>query len=200
MLMALLMAAGVWLPGDVRDSTLELNLGDTMRLTLAAEDIPAVAANCTVSLHTHWVGLMTVGKINAITQQAVLTCPAGQPPDAAFSIRARIDEPARLILPDNDNTRQLLPDTPVTFTWAVAPGKVHVWEGTLWTELLIANGQGESVMAPLASVHLNGRTTTLLGLGYIPALAAAGVILAAGVAALVSGLLHSRKNLRHING
>lgn len=175
---------GAILPGKLEEHNLEIPLAQAIEKGTAdtISQLPEeLLSTCSVQLQTRWRGVTLAGKTEAITQRIQLDC--ARPPEGVdFSIRARIDEPARLILPDNDNIKPLVPGSPLILSWALHPGDMHLWEGTLWTYLTILSEGDESVEMVLSSIQLGGKTTRLLGLNYPQ-------MIAAGIALVVGGLL-----------
>lgn len=186
----ILCAAGVFLllganlPGGVEERNLEIPLAQAFELnsTEIESRLPEeMLSTCSVNIQTRWRGLTLARKTEAITQTIHLVC-ARPPAGETFAIRARVDEPARLIFPDNDNSKPLTPGSPLMMSWALHPGDARKWEGTLWTYLSIPTEAGESSEVILSSIQLTGRTTRLVWLNFPQSLAA-------GIALIILGLL-----------
>ncbi len=183
-LAGILLLGGAILPDRLEERNLEIPLAQAVELGRADSQpqLPEeMLSTCNIQLQTRWRGVTLAGKTEAITQRIHLAC-ARLPVGVAFAIRARVDEPARLILPDNDNIKPLLPGSPLMMSWALHPGDVHSWEGTLWTYLTIPGEGGKAVEMVLSSIQLGGKTTRLIGLNYPQSLAA-------GICLVVGGLL-----------
>ncbi len=180
----ILLLIGAVFPGGLEERNLEIPLAQAVEMSTAEMDASfaeEMLSSCSVQLETRWHALTLARKTEAIIQNIHLAC-ARLPEGADFSIRARIDDSARLILPDNDNIKPLVPGSPLIMSWALHPGDVHQWEGTLWTYLTIQVEEGESVEVVLSSIQLGGKTTRLIWLNYPQSLAV-------GISLIVGGLL-----------
>jgi hypothetical protein len=130
-----------------------------------AVDVPFLP-DCRVDLSTRWPDRLRVGLTAGIEQSLQLTCP-GTPADA-LPIRAvaRLEETSRLALPDGPIEKPLQPGKAVSFVWRIQVEPAGIWQGVLWTSLLVPLADGSSAELVLSSLPIQGRAESLLGLSH----------------------------------